>query len=287
MPARAERPLGPAALDGAYRREAERLLRALAEESASAFREGDGIRLQRQRRGVALPGPLFAFGAMALLVETGAAASEARAGAVRFRITEAGRARLRRSEGGENPFGDQHRDLATRADPDLPGAAPLTVNRKEDPLERLKRHRGRDGEIFAGPAALAAGERLRADLDAGQSLPRVTSDWGRLVVDGAGPGRGPTLSERALAARQRVDRALRAAGPDFAGMLVDVCGFGRGIGEIEKARGWPVRSGKLALVFALNALARHYGFADTAEGAPSAGIRVWADEPAERGRKTG
>ena len=87
------------------------------------------------------------------------------------------------------------------------------------------------------------------------------------------------MAENLVAARQRVDRALAAAGPDLAGILVDVCGFLKGLELIEQERGWPRRSAKVALNFALAAIARHYGLSVSARGpARSAGLRHWGSE---------
>jgi hypothetical protein len=99
-------------------------------------------------------------------------------------------------------------------------------------------------------------------------------------VDGAGYHPGLSESETITGAKKGVERALRAVGPDFANVLVDVCAFSKGIEAIEKARGLPIRSGKVVLGLALRALARHYGLANTATGADRQPIRQWRGEGA-------
>ena len=87
------------------------------------------------------------------------------------------------------------------------------------------------------------------------------------------------MTDAIVAARQRVDRALGAVGPDFAGILLDFCCFLKGIEEIERERSWPVRSAKLVLRLALSSLARHYGLSETARGTSANGRTVhWGAE---------
>ena len=87
------------------------------------------------------------------------------------------------------------------------------------------------------------------------------------------------MTDAVVAARQRVDRALRAVGPELAGVLLDFCCFLKGIEEIERERAWPVRSAKLVLRLGLASLARHYGLSETAEADASRGrARHWGGE---------
>lgn len=90
-------------------------------------------------------------------------------------------------------------------------------------------------------------------------------DWTRPAVVGSN-GEGPAGADRVAAAWQRVDCALGAVGPDFSGILVEICGFGKGVETLEREQALPVRSGKIALAFALRVLARHYGLDNLATG---------------------
>jgi hypothetical protein len=104
----------------------------------------------------------------------------------------------------------------------------------ESPLLWMARRKDKSGETMIGPAAFAAGERLRADLTFSGMLPRVTMDWsGRMPGGKGGDGASLNPTEAALAARQRVDKALRDVGPEFSGLLVDLCGFAKGLELIE------------------------------------------------------
>ncbi len=148
---------------------------------------------------------------------------------------------------------------------------------EESPLLWMFRRKDKSGEGLIGPAAFAAGERLRADLTFAGMLPRVTMNWSSQPRGSHSDQSGrlnPT--EAALAARQRVDLAMRAVGPEFSGLLFDLCGFGKGLELIERDRNWPVRSAKIVVKLALASLARHYGLDDVAMGRSKGRLQGWA-----------
>ncbi len=137
------------------------------------------------------------------------------------------------------------------------------VNGDESPLSWLVRRKDKEGRPLISHAEFDAGERLRADFYFSQMTPRVTGNWTGVSIDKnarrAAPGFGVELADNIVAARERVRLALRAAGPELAGILIDVCCYLKGLEFLEKASGWPQRSGKIVLQIALARLARHYG----------------------------
>lgn len=144
--------------------------------------------------------------------------------------------------------------------------AEARINEAESPLGWLRRRKGKDGSPWLSDAQFDAGEKLRADFWLGQMTPQVTSDWS-CIPSGcskrrSGPGAGAERNMRVMAARERVRTALDAVGPELAGVLVDVCCHLKGLEMAEHNAGWPQRSGKVVLLLALSALARHYGFVD-------------------------
>ncbi len=200
-----------------------------------------------------------------------------------LRMTALGKASLRRRLAGADGFAAQHQERGNVviADPDL-GRLTVTVNHDESPLAWLRCRKGRDGQRMIGAAEFTAGERLRCDYERGQLMPRVTANWTAAVASGrrdGGSGGVCDLTEVALGARQRVERALRAVGPEFAGVLVDFCCFLKGLEEIERAQRWPARSAKVVVRMGLSCLARHYGLLATANGPDrSRGLRHWGAE---------
>lgn len=138
------------------------------------------------------------------------------------------------------------------------GPQVVAVNLAESPLGQLIRRKGRDGENFLSRAEFQAGERLRADYTRGQIMPRLGANWEASVSSGRRSGGIGDLTDAALAARMRVEKAVRAVGPELSGVLIDVCCFLKGMETVEIERGWPVRSAKIVLKTALGILSRHY-----------------------------
>lgn len=154
------------------------------------------------------------------------------------------------------------------------------LDEAESPLGWLRRRKGKDGAPLIDDAQFAAGERLRADVFFAGLGARVTMDWGRT---GAAPkvrstsGGSASMLDNMVAARQRVDHAMRAVGPEMSGLLLDVCGFMKGLEVVELERGWPARSARIVLLHALSMLARHYGIDKPHKATPAgpARIRQW------------
>jgi len=143
----------------------------------------------------------------------------------------------------------------------------------EAPLARLGSRRGAQVQPFLRPEEHEAGERLARDWTRAQLSPRVTQSWSGLPAGGGGTG-GDEIGDMALDARERVRRALDAAGPELAGILVDVCCMERGLEAVERERQYPRRSAKLLLKAGLSVLARHYGLVHES-GRAGARTRVW------------
>ena len=102
-----------------------------------------------------------------------------------------------------------------------------------------------------------AGEALRADYERAQLPARITMRWDPVRVKGTGD-RGLAPSEKQIAARQRFDGAIKAAGRGLEDILWRVVCAGESLPDAEKGLGWPTRSGKLVLKIALERVAEFY-----------------------------
>jgi Domain of unknown function (DUF6456) len=154
-------------------------------------------------------------------------------------------------------------------------AAKPTVNDAESPLSWLRTRRDKSGRPLISDAQYLAGERLRADFERTMLARRITSNWD-FSAGGVSGNLSAELSDGAIAARQRYERAIAAVGPELSSILSRVCCMAEGIEQAERVLNLPQRSGKAILGLALTALARHYGLPRaTAARRPMA---TWAAE---------
>ncbi|NJR79209.1 DUF6456 domain-containing protein [Sphingomonas corticis] len=133
-----------------------------------------------------------------------------------------------------------------------PAGRTVTVNRRESALAWLAA-RG-----LVTRRQEEAGERLRSDYERAAIGPAVTMRWSPRVDGGRG-ARTLDAGEAQTAAKRRFDGALGAAGPGLSDVLWRVVCAGEPLAEAEKGLGWPTRSARLVLAFALDRAADHYG----------------------------
>jgi len=263
---------GRDALNRRSRLEAIRLLRRLMANPAARLAATESGRYAIHDGG---PPSTVSSELVRLLAESGLLQAAERG---QLAVSPAAKAWLKRQAAPAHPFRAQHQAIEAIQLGDEDRTSVL-VNRDESPIGGLARHQGRNGKPWLAPYAATAAERLRRDFEIGRLQPRITANWSASVNTdrrtGEAGGMGD-LTEMALAARQRLDRAITAVGPEFSGVLVDVCCFLKGLETVERERQWPARSAKLVLRLALDALARHYGLTAAATGKPGDGrIRHW------------
>lgn len=252
--------------------EAFRLLSALAAPEAEARPDpfdGESLIVRRREGGVSVAGGRYSLKAGEDLREADLVAMQ---GEGRLVIAATGLARLRREQGGDvEPFRNQHLDVVRGRG----GSEPPLRDAGESPLAWMVRRRDRDGRAMIDPVEYEAGERLRRDIAQALMLPKMGMDWSQQRVDGGGPRDPAGASDTAVAARQRVRAALRAVGGELSDLLLDLCGFLKGLERIEAERRWPARSAKVVARIALARLAEHYGLEREARGPERARLRLW------------
>jgi Domain of unknown function (DUF6456) len=262
---------------------AAKLVVALAAEGAygtSIDEIGGRLALFAATNGVTLRSGSASCAAAATLQRRGCARWETgRSGRRRLFATAEGLSLARRIgvvDADLSPFLVQHLSLERHGILTDDGRRDVLIDAEESPLAWLHRRKGKDGEPLIDAAAFAAGEKLRLDLTLAAMLPRVTANWTAPVATGA-RGQGPAAAgEAMIAARQRVSLALEAVDGELSGLLIDVCGFLKGLDTIERERCWPRRSAKIVLRIALRQLAAHYGIEAQARGRQRAkGIGGW------------
>ncbi|MEM1039787.1 MAG: DUF6456 domain-containing protein [Pseudomonadota bacterium] len=159
-----------------------------------------------------------------------------------------------------DPFRAQHLELSQRQVNINGNRQTVLTNDAESPLTRLHKLKAPGGGTWLDDAAFAAGERLRADFTHGRLMQRTTSSWNFETGITTSSGQPRTnITEQAMDARVRLEKAIGRVGPDLAGVLLDVCCFLKGLESVERERRWPPRSAKLMLRTGLNLLAEHYG----------------------------
>lgn len=264
---------------------AARLLAGLARAGSYAVADPTApgsVILRCARGGVSLGGGRFRLKAAETIVSSDLARWAGQGAPRRLEITDAGQAHLRRETAAkaDDAFLAQHLTLARGVVDGAGGPTAVMLDADESPLAWLRRRKDADGRPFLDDAAFAAGERLRRELTVAGMLPSVTARWDVGVDRRRAPGGFDPAGDTDLmvAARQRVTMALKEVGEEFADLLIDVCGFLKGLEAVERERRWPLRSGKVILRLALWRLAEHYGLEREATGPDrSRGIRSWRD----------
>ena len=178
-------------------------------------------------------------------------------------ITAEGKSKLRRLLCDHDPYAGQHRELQNSTVKINNQSRSVVENCAESPLSRLYARKQKDGTRFISAEQFQAAEHLRRDFEKAGLQPSITARWQEGVSTGKkshGAFDSADLSNMAIDARTRLEKALDAIGPELSGVTLDICCFLKGFESVERERRWPRRSAKLMLKTALANLARHYGF---------------------------
>ena len=174
----------------------------------------------------------------------------------------------------QDQYAAQHRETVTTS-------GGLTVNLAESPLLRLARPGKGEADAFLNPAQVEAGERVRRLAERARLQPRVTMSYSATHTANGGARNGlADLSDLAADARRDLMEITRILPRDCVGVVMDVCGLGKGLQAVEAERNWPRRSAKLVLRIGLDHLARHFGLDDRAVGPERGRHRRWRERGA-------
>lgn len=170
----------------------------------------------------------------------------------------------------DEAFSGQHRKTVT-------DRAGVRRNVTESPLRRLVINMGQGNKPYLLPHQIEAGERLSRLFERAQLRPRVTMAY---VATNTGWAKGSAniakdISDQGTDARRQLDGIQRALPAECVGVVIDVCGFEKGLQLVERERGWPRRSAKLVLRIGLEQLAMHFGLTPVAQGRNTGRHRTW------------
>ncbi|RDE10499.1 DUF6456 domain-containing protein [Pelagibacterium lacus] len=151
------------------------------------------------------------------------------------------------------------------ADPAAPDLAPVMA---------LARPQGGQ-PAFLAPHHLETVRIVKRLFERSHLRRHVTMHYGPRVGGTRRIGSAADIADSAAEARTRLNRLLAGLPGDCAGVVIDVCGFEKGLQEIERDRGWPRRSAKLVLRIGLDALATRLGLSPVAAGPEGGRQRGW------------
>ncbi|HHG90172.1 MAG TPA: hypothetical protein ENJ90_06815 [Devosia sp.] len=244
-------------------RRAAKFVKALLAGSV-AQKEASGLfRIRGQTRG-----PSLDANAVQLLLSDGVICST---GDV-LRASPLARNWLRRKISDSGDPASQHRHVVRQNEG-------LTVNLNESPLARLASASSKQ-RAFLQPHHVQAGERVRQIVERARMMERTTMSYDLDRLPGKGHDRfaARDLNDVAIDARNELHKILATLPADCAGVVMDVCGFLKGLQLVERERSWPRRSAKLVLRVGLDQLARHFGYAQVATGSSSNRIHGWLED---------
>lgn len=145
------------------------------------------------------------------------------------------------------------------------------------PLTRRKNGR----PPFLAPHHVAAAGRVQRLFERAHLRQRVTMHYSPAAGLGGRPGAGASdIADMAAAARKTLADIHQSLPRDCAGVVIDVCGYEKGLQAVEAERGWPRRSAKLVLRIGLEQLASYFGLMPDALGPEIGQKRGWMDATA-------
>lgn len=173
----------------------------------------------------------------------------------------------------------EHGKPASRHERAVYGAEQASINLEESVVATLAVSRNGKAPFLLAHHVQSA-ERVRFLVERSQMIQRTTMSYDPTRTPGGDRGGASPFDYggAALDARRQLRRILDPLPADCAGVLIDVCGFLKGLQTIEFERKWPRRSAKLVLRIGLDQLALDFGLSPLAAGAKSRRTRNWMAE---------
>lgn len=169
----------------------------------------------------------------------------------------------------ELSFADQHRQIIVQSDG-------TRKNLTQGLLGTLSVSK-KGARPFMQHHHVEAAKRVEKLVELAQMRQRTTMSYDPTRVgDTSGSDfAGPELGERAIDARNALNVCLGKLPPDCAGVVLDVCGFQKGLQLVEQERKWPRRSAKMILRIGLEQVAAHFGLTASVSGSQSNKPQQW------------
>ncbi|MGJ8526922.1 DUF6456 domain-containing protein [Maritalea sp.] len=132
----------------------------------------------------------------------------------------------------------------------------------------LRLSKGSNGEAaFLSPHHILAANRVSSLVERSQLRPSVTQNLSELSqTKRNSQGNDNDISDMAIDCRTRLADITGRLPKDCAGVVIDICGFDKGLQQVEFERRWPRRSAKLILRMGLEQVAELLQLQVTATG---------------------
>ncbi|MCZ4271177.1 DUF6456 domain-containing protein [Maritalea porphyrae] len=141
------------------------------------------------------------------------------------------------------------------------------VKSANDTIVRLSRKSKGEEQAFLAAHHVLVANRVSALIEKGQLRQSITQNLSVLRQSSQFLGNGATdLSDMAIDCRKRLNQLITQLPKDCAGVVVDICGYDKGLQQVEFERSWPRRSAKLVLRMGLDHAAEFWKIGATAEG---------------------
>lgn len=254
-------------LDKENKRQLKRILKLLNKAGVAHIK----LEIEEEKSIIAVAGKKHSF--MSVIIHKAIQDSLLKIDGNTISLTLLGKSLLKRLLNPDMPFTAQHADLVNSSIKVESIVSPILKNNNECALSRLYFRKAKNGKGWLDHDEYQAGERLRSDFEKAQLSPNISARWGATMSGSNRAADGATdISDFALDAKVRMEKAIGALGPELSGVTLDVCCFLKGLEVVEREKSWPPRSAKLLLKTALSILVRHYGIKSDTKNRPN---RFW------------